>query len=139
MPLRWLYIASIVASLGCDGGKTEASAVVGAIDRYRAAENAEKTSFYEALARVPCSDPDACSAKAACVKVAEPTARGLQLQREVAADVSRLARGALAKDDPRARAMSAKLDESVALLATGEAAPGPWAGNPAGPRVKNGP
>ncbi len=133
-----MYVACVVVLLGCDGNRREASALVGAVDRYRAADNDHKTAYYEALVSVPCSDAQVCSAKIACVKVAEPTAKALRLQREVATDLGRIASGALGKEAPEARALPAKLAESDALLAAGEAALGDCAEKATALRVRYG-
>jgi hypothetical protein len=65
--------------------KEEARALVAAIDAYRAASNDDKPARADALDKVACTDEQVCAVKAACMKSADATAKGLRLQAEVQA------------------------------------------------------
>ena len=112
----------LLAAAACDGAKREASAVVGAIDRYRDAENAQKPERADALDQVPCTDAEVCAAKNACTKAADATAKGLRLQREVAKGLDALKAEKHTPDSPAGADLATKLQQSTDLLADGDAA-----------------
>ncbi len=117
-----MQVAAIATLLACGGTKREAAVVVNAIDRYREAENNRKPELADALAALPCSDAEVCATKKACVAASDPTARGLRLQKEVEQGLADITSGKLKKDDPAARALSTKLDESNRLREQGDQA-----------------
>lgn len=94
--------------------------MVGAVDRFRQAENASKPDMADALAKVPCSDAEVCATKTACVAAADPTARGLRLQHEVEQGLADLKAGKIDKDSPIATGLPAKLEESTRLRDQGD-------------------
>lgn len=112
----------LLCVVACGGTKREASAIVGAVDRYRQADNAAKPDLADAIAKVPCTDAEVCGTKDACVAAADPTARGLRLQHDVEQGVLDLSAGKLNKDDPIARALPGKLAESTRLRDQGDEA-----------------
>jgi hypothetical protein len=106
----------------CTGaGKHEAASLVSAVDAFRHAAGPAKATRGKVVADVPCSDAKVCDAKQACVAAIEPTVRALALKDEVAARVSDLEKGTLAKDSPEAQALPGKLDEAEKLLTDGRA------------------
>jgi hypothetical protein len=114
----------VLALAACGGTKREASAVVGAIDRYRDADNDHRPEKADLLDAVPCSEAEVCAAKTACTKSADPTAKGLRLKREVEQGLADVQSGKLARDDPAAQALPGKLDESQRLMEEGQKAMG---------------
>jgi len=80
---KYLYVATIAATLTACHSKDEARALLTAVDAYRAANNDNKPTKADALDAVPCTDKDVCEVKAACTKSADATAKGLRLQKEV--------------------------------------------------------
>lgn len=120
--MRPVVLLLLLAPVVACSHKSEASAVVGAIDRFRDADNDHKPEMADALEKVGCSDPEICAAKDACMKVARPTARGLRLQREVKDGLADVESGKLSKDDPAAKALAGKLADADALMNTAEAA-----------------
>jgi hypothetical protein len=108
--------------VGCTGaGKHEAASLVNAVDAFRHAPGSAKARQGKAVSDVPCSDTRVCGAKQACVAAIEPTVRALGLKDEVAARVSDIEKGILAKDSPEAQALPGKLDEAEKLLTDGRA------------------
>ncbi len=77
---RWLIVVALVS---CHA-KDEARTLVKAIDAYRAAPNDDKPARADELDKVACTDPEVCALKDTCRKAADPTARGLRTQQEVA-------------------------------------------------------
>jgi len=120
--MRAAILVLVCVGAACGGTKREASAVVGAVDRYRQAENVAKPDLADALAKVPCTDAEVCATRDACVAAADPTARGLRLQHEVEQGLADLNANKLTKDDPTARALPAKLAESTRLRDQGDQA-----------------
>lgn len=112
----------LVLLVACGGTKREASAVVGAVDRFRDAENSRKPDLADALAQVPCTDAEVCAAKKACVAAADPMARGLRMQHDVEQGLADLQAGKLSKDDPIVKDLPAKLEESNRLRDEGDKA-----------------
>lgn len=104
----------------CDSGeRREAEQLVAAVDRYRRADNPGKPAAVDALRAVPCSAPDVCRARDACLASADATARALRLKSEVEQGLAAIERDAMPKDTPEAQALPAKLDEAEALLKEG--------------------
>jgi len=110
---------AVCGGVGCSTTRQEARSVIEAVDRFRKAENVQKPELADALAKVPCSDPEVCATKDACVKSATATARGLRLQREVEDGLAQVKAGTLDKSDPKAIALGPKLDEVDKALAEG--------------------
>ena len=106
----------------CTGpAKAEASALVHAVDAYRRAPPESKAQRGKAVGDALCTDAKVCDAKQACVAAIDPTVRALALKEEVAARVTDLEKGVLAKDSPEASALPGKLDEAEKLLQDGRA------------------
>jgi hypothetical protein len=120
--MRRLLVVLLFALAACGGTKREASAVVGAIDRYRDADNDHRPEKADLLDAVPCSDAEVCAAKTACMKAADPTAKGLRLKREVEKGLADVQAGKLSPQDPAAQAMPGKLDDSQRLMDEGQKA-----------------
>jgi hypothetical protein len=95
--------------------KQEARSLVGAVDRFHKAENPDKPAAADALEKLPCTDEEVCAAKEACVKGTSPMAKALRKQREVEQAIAAFD-GSIPKDDPRARALPAELDEVDRLM-----------------------
>ncbi len=93
--------------------------LVPAVDQYRAAANSQKPELADALDKVPCSDPEVCAARDACTKAADPTAKGLRLQKEVEQGLDDVKSGKLAADSEKAKGLPGKLQESGKLLKQG--------------------
>jgi len=108
--------------LACSSGKREAASLVTAVDRFHKAENTEKPAAADYLATVPCTVPEVCQAKDACVKAAAATASALRLMSETQGALADLKANKLSPDDDRAKGLSAKLTEATRLLEEGHAA-----------------
>ncbi len=119
--LRLSVLLACTASCS-QGARQEAAQVAEAMDRFRKAENPSKPAMLSALANVQCSHPDVCSARAACVASAEPTATSLRLKSEVEQALRAVEKGNLAKDTAEAEALGPKLDQAETLLKQGFAA-----------------
>jgi hypothetical protein len=121
---RLLAILLLGPALACSPpAKHETAVLAAAVDRYRRAENASKPDLAAATAAVPCTDAEVCAARDACVAAMVPTARALVLKDEVAKKMDDIEGGRLAKDDPEATELRAKLEEARRLLADGK---GKW-------------
>ena len=110
---------------GCthdDKVKAEAATLQRAVERYREADNLRRPAAAAELAELPCADPAVCAAKEACVAAARPTARALDLKREVERGVEEIQSGTLAPTDPRAQSFGGKLNEASSLLEEGHQA-----------------
>lgn len=119
---RSCLLLLVALASACSTTRQEARSVIEAVDRFRKAENPQKPELADALAKVPCSEPEVCEARDACIKSASATARGLRLQREVEDGLARIKAGTLDKSDPQAVALGPKLDEVDKALAEGNAA-----------------
>jgi len=102
--------------------KTEAANLQRALERYRQADNLLRPSAAEALAATPCTAKDVCEAKEACVASSAPTARALNLKREVERGLADIESGKLSPAAPEAKALPGKLDEASALVDQGQKA-----------------
>jgi len=108
---------------GCSNpAKGEAATLVANVDRFRRAENADKPSLLPAIESSPCTDPDVCAAKQACLAHAKPTADGLALKNEVQRGLADLEQKRLEPDASAAATLPTKLDEASRLLDRGHAA-----------------
>jgi hypothetical protein len=112
----------LVAFAACADSKREAASLVGAVDRYRRAENKDKPEAAAALETVECHEKDVCDAKTACLAVSRPTARGLVIKREVEEKIGDLEAKRLDPDAEAAKALPEKLDEASRLLEEARAA-----------------
>jgi hypothetical protein len=124
MRARWVAGMTLLgASLACTGGaaKREASSLIGAVDRFRRAENVGKPAQAQAVAGIGCTAADVCEAKRVCLDAVEPTARALTLKNEVELRLADIQRGTLDPHSPEASALPGKLDEAQKLLEEGRA------------------
>ena len=104
----------------CHGsGKGEAASLDDAVDRYRRAEGAEQLSKMQAVTDLPCTIPEVCEAKAACLAAMAPTTRALALRDEVARMLGDLQENRLPLDAAAAQELPGKLDEATRLLQEG--------------------
>ncbi len=119
--LALLALLALLAPLGActEPARGEAASVLAAVDRFRHAEYAAKPALLGPLKETPCTDPEVCAAKEACVAHAEPLVQAItmkaEVQRRMDEDAGRL-------DDVARAALVAKLDEASRLLDTGRAA-----------------
>lgn len=124
----WATVTTLaLASLatGCsrdDKLKSEAAVLQRAVERYRQADNLLRPAAADALAETPCSVPEICAAKDACVAAAGPTAQALRLKQEVERGIEAIQSGTLTPTDPQAQTFPGKLDEASTLLDRGHAA-----------------
>ncbi|MFO0678056.1 MAG: hypothetical protein U0169_16090 [Polyangiaceae bacterium] len=110
---------------GCDAEtKRDATALVGAVDRYRRASNEEKPSRVDPIAAVVVHDPELVATKATCLEAAQSFARGLAKKRDVEKALHRIETKELASDSAEAAALPGTLDEAAKLVETGHAAMG---------------
>lgn len=123
-----LFIAAIAAGVvlaaaalvACDhDARQEAAQLVEAVDRFRKADNPGKPATLATLRAVPCSAPDVCRARDACLASAEATSKALRLKSEVEQGLAAVESGALARESDAARALPGKLDEAESLLKEG--------------------
>jgi hypothetical protein len=113
-------------SIGCDGpARRESEQLLTAVERFRRADNASKPGVVVAIRSSPCSAPEVCAAREACLSAAEATGNALALKSEVEQGLAALEKGALAKDSPEAQALPGKLDVAEALLKQGHEGLGP--------------
>ena len=105
---------------GCDNAeKREAERLIDAVGIFRRADNNAKPGAVENLRVVPCTAPDVCRARDACLASAEATAKALRLKNEVEQALAKIEKGELSKDTPKAKALPKKLDEAETLLKEG--------------------
>lgn len=93
--------------------------MISAVDRYRRVDNAQKPAAAAEIEKVACSDPEVCETKRLCLESAKATSRALVLKAEVERGLADLEAGRLSKDDPKAKELQQKLDESARLLGEG--------------------
>jgi hypothetical protein len=117
--LLLLFLVFFFAPACHTGARREAEQLLSAVERFRRADNAAKPATVDALRAVPCSDPEVCRARDACLASAEATAKALRLKSEVEQGLAALEKGQLAKDSPEAQALPTKLDEAASLLDEG--------------------
>ncbi len=119
--MRRILPVFLVVLAACDGAeRRDAETVVGAVVRFRSADNASTPAMVDALKATPCTAPDVCHAKEACVAPAEATAKALRLKAEVERAISALEKGTLAKESSEANELPNKLAEAEALLKQGQ-------------------
>ncbi len=82
---------------------------------------AGKGPLADAIAAVPCSAPEVCAAKEACVASARPTAEGVALKAQVEAALAELHAGKLTQEEAASRGLAQKLDQASQLLDEGHA------------------
>lgn len=116
---RLALVMVLVLAAGCNGTKDEVRALSTAVDAYRKAENDKKPELADALDKVPCTDPEVCTAKTACTKSADETAKGLRLQKDLAKRVDDVKAGKIAPGSPEALKISIDMAEGDQLLADG--------------------
>ncbi len=116
-----LTFAALALAECAGSAKRESAALIGAVDRYRRADNASKAGLVESISGVACTDAQVCDAKQACLAAIEPTARALRLKDEVTLRLSDIEHKRLALDEPEAQALPDKLDEATRLLTEGRA------------------
>lgn len=124
--MRALRIAGVLSvSLGlsaCESARDrEAASLTTAVERFRQADNAERSQRVEPVKAVACTAPEVCAAKATCLKGIEPTVKALALKAEVEQGLADLKSGKVAPGSPEAAAMPKKLDDAEALLKEGKA------------------
>lgn len=73
--------------------ETEGERMLSAVTAYRRATNAEVVTAARDLEQTPCTDPDVCKLKAACVASSGPTQKALELKKRLEAQM--LSLGAL--------------------------------------------
>jgi hypothetical protein len=111
--------AALLVSACRPSGKVEAASLDDAVDRYRRAEGTQKVSESEAVAALPCTSPEVCDAKKACLGAMDATTRALALKDEVARTVGDLQEKRLALDASAVQDLPGKLDEATRLLQEG--------------------
>jgi hypothetical protein len=115
-----LVLVLALGAAGCDNAeKREAERLVETVTMFRRADNNAKPGAVENLRAVPCTAPDVCRARDACLASAEATAKALRLKNEVEQGLAKVEKGELAKDSPEAKALPKKLDEAETLLKEG--------------------
>ena len=105
-----------LALAACSHAKEESRGVTAAVERWRAAVDADKEAAADALAAAPCTDAEVCEAKRACLEVATPTVKSLALKTEVERTLAEIRAGRIARESPEAQALPGKLDEASRLL-----------------------
>lgn len=104
----------------CDGGASrEARTLAQAVERYRRADNSQKSAMVVAISDTSCSAADVCAAREVCLASATATVEALRIKGDVAASLADLESGRLAKDSPEAQRLPAKLGEAESLLRDG--------------------
>jgi len=118
-----IAVAAGATLVACESSeRRDAESVLAAIGRFRTADNAAIPAAVDALKATPCTAPDACRTRDACLAAGEPTAKALRLKAEVERGLDALEKGTLAKDSPEAQDMPRKLEEAEELLNEGRAA-----------------
>ena len=118
--MRALAFSVALGLIACESAdRAEAQRVVAAVDRFRQAQNPDKPAAADALRAVPCSAPDVCRTRDACLATADTWGRAIRLKSEVEKGLDALEKGTLSKDSPEAKALPKKLDEAEALLKQG--------------------
>ena len=115
-----LAVAAVAALGGCtNDARSQTTALSNAVARYHLADNPDKPSAAEGIARVACTEADVCAAKKACVDGSASTVRGLALKAEVESVLAQVNAQKIAPGDPRASALFGKVDEGKRLLEEG--------------------
>src|SRR5215475_4932168 len=110
MPRVGLRVAVTLLSFGalslggCEAQeRREAASVVAAVQRFRSADLPSTPAMLEALRGTPCTVPDVCAARSACLEAGEATARAMNLKAEVEKGLTAVENGTLARDSAQAR------------------------------------
>ena len=119
LPMKRLAVAACLVLVACNGTKDEVRSLSTAVDAYRKAENDKKPDLADAIDKVPCTDAEVCTAKAACKKSADETAKGLRLQKDLAKRVEDVKAGTILPGSPEALKISLDMAEGDQLLADG--------------------
>jgi hypothetical protein len=114
------YILLVVLA-ACTSAKGEASAVVGAVDAFRRAANADKVARAGALEGAQCSDAEVCAARDACLASTRPTVDGLRLKAQVETALADLDAGKISTAEAAGQGLAQKLDDAAHDLAEGHA------------------
>ncbi len=101
--------------------KRETASLASAMERYQRAESAQKATAAGDVKAVVCGNPEVVAAKTVCVAGIDATVKALALKHDVEVGLDDLEQKRIAKDDPRAKELPAKLDESERLLLQGRA------------------
>jgi hypothetical protein len=117
--ISFALAAALSLSACRPSGKVEAASLDDAVDRYRRAEGVQKVSESEAVAGLPCTSPEVCDAKKACLGAMNATTRALGLKDEVARTVGDLQEKRLPLDASAVQDLPGKLDEATQLLQEG--------------------
>ncbi len=108
--------------LGCEPRqRSEAKAIVSALERYEAASANEKSSELGRLSSMRCTEPATCEARDSCVAFARTNMVAVQALDGVKIRMRDIESGLLAKDDPIAIALPTRLTFVEALLHRSEA------------------
>jgi hypothetical protein len=121
--MRFTLALPLAFILGACAGsaKREAATLIGAVDRYRRADNASRAGLTRSIEDVACTDAQVCDAKRACLAAIDPTTRALRLKDEVTLRLADIEGRRLAPDASEAQALPDKLDEAARLLSEGRA------------------
>jgi hypothetical protein len=114
-----LVVASVLAACGQRSGKSEAAALVTAVDRCRKAGAATRPSEVKNVEDLACTAEDVCAAKRVCAEALARTAEALAIKDRVSARLDDLEAKRLAPDDPEAEALPGQLDTATRLLGEG--------------------
>ncbi len=107
----------LTSSAGCkDPARDETRSLVDAVSRFRLAGDGEKHARIGDIQHVACTAKDVCDARDTCLVMAEELEHSLALRVKVNEGLKQLKDGTLTKDEPRAQALLAVLDESKAAL-----------------------
>jgi hypothetical protein len=97
-------------------GRSEATALTDAVDRYRRADDRDREGMARVVAAVSCTEPRVCDAKTSCLAAIEPTNRAYALKAEVELRLDDIEKKRLDPDSPEAAALPGKLDEAKRLI-----------------------
>ena len=109
-----LALAPLVACQ--DPARDETRSLVDAVSRFRLAADGEKHARIGDIQHVACTTKDVCDTRDTCLRMAEELDHSLTLRVQVNEGLKQLKDGTLTKDEPRAQALLAVLDESKASL-----------------------
>jgi hypothetical protein len=115
-----LALALAAGTSACTSTKRESASLVTAVDRYRKAAMSAKAPLADALDAVPCTAPEVCAAKEACVGSSRPTVKGVALKAEVETALAALHGGKLTQDEAASLGLAQKLDQATQLLEEGQ-------------------
>ena len=119
--VRAFCLGTICLLFACKTTKeSEGERMLSAVTAYRRATNAEVGPAALALEQTPCTDPDVCQLKTACLASSAPTRKALELKTRLEAKMLNL--GAMADAGPLGDAglgLLAQIDEVEKLLKEG--------------------